>query len=69
MTMKTTSTFFQCGRVMALAACVLPLVLASCQNLPPTEQMSDAQREVYVEHRKWDFEAEKRKEIDAENRR
>jgi hypothetical protein len=55
----------------AAAACSisLPLLLTSCQNLPPAEQMSDAQREAYVEHRKWDFEAEKRKEIDAEHRR
>lgn len=31
--------------------------------------MSDAQREAYVEHRKWDYEAEYRKQVDAENRR
>jgi len=44
-------------------------VLSSCQDLPPAEQMSNEQREAYVEHRKWDLEAEHRKQIDAENRR
>lgn len=50
-------------------ACVLPLLFTSCQDLPPAEQMSDAQREAYVEHRKWDLEAEYRKEVDAQHRR
>lgn len=67
--MKTTLLPYRLGSAGALLACLLPVMLSSCQNLPPTTQMSDAQREAYVEHRKWDFEAEKRKEIDTENRR
>lgn len=67
--MKTSFLPYRLGSAGALLASLLPLMLSSCQNLPPTTQMSDAEREAYVEHRKWDFEAEKRKEIDSENRR
>jgi hypothetical protein len=67
--MKTTLLPYRLGTAWAFLACLLPLVLSSCQDLPPAEQMSTEQREAYVEHRKWDFEAENRKQIDAENRR
>lgn len=67
--MKTIFSFCRPGLVLAFLSTLLPVALTSCQDLPPTEQMSEPQREAYVEHRKWDLEAEHRKEIDAENRR
>lgn len=67
--MKTIFSLCRPGLLLAFLSTLLPVALTSCQNLPPAEQMPEAQREAYVEHRKWDFEAEKRKEIDAENRR
>ena len=67
--MKTTLFPSRLGAALACMACLLPCLLSSCQNLPPAEQMSDSQREAYVEHRKWDYEAEYRKQVDAENRR
>lgn len=66
--MKTTSSY-RVSAAWAFLACLLPWMLSSCQDLPPAEQMSDAQREAYVEHRKWDLEAENRKQVDTENRR
>lgn len=67
--MKTNLLIISVHLAAAVCAFSLPLLLSSCQDLPPSEQMSDAQREAYVEHRKWDFEAEKRKKIDEEHRR
>jgi hypothetical protein len=56
-------------RTAAISIVALPLLVTSCQDLPPSEQMSDAERKAYVEHRKWDLEAENRKQMDAANRR
>lgn len=67
--MKTKSISFCIGHAFSMLGCLLPFVLASCQDLPPPEQMTEAQREAYVEHRRWDLEAENRKQVDAEERR
>ena len=67
--MKTNSLITSVQLAAAVSSFALPLLLTSCQDLPPAEQMSDAQREAFVEHRKWDFEAENRKQVDADHRR
>lgn len=52
-----------------LLGTILTLPIASCQQVPPAESMTEEQRKVYVEHRRWDLEQDLRKRADSENRR
>ncbi len=57
-------------KTLLLLLCTLcSTLLSSCSSGPSPENMTAEQREAYVDHRRWDWEAENRKKIDEEHRR
>lgn len=51
---------------MAMAASTL---LTACGTTTPPRAMTSSQLAAYNDHRRWDYEADFRKDIDTENRR